>query len=416
MRNPSRYIILGIAMMAILGILAGCSGAGSAPAPAAPTSAPKAAAPTSAPAAAAPTTAPAQAAVGSGEVIKIGWIGPLSGSYAYTGESIKKGAELAVKEANAEGGKIEMLVGDDRGTPAEAVALAQKYINDDKIAALVGPFNTATVLPVKDIANKAKVPMASTGAAGDNVTEKDVDYYFRPHMYNNLQSSQFAKYIVQELGKKKLGIIYENNDWGKGLDTSMSKLFEDMGAEMVAREGFNSGTTDFTSSLTKLKASSPDGYVAIALITEAAIIARQASELGISGANIIGLGSWDQDKLFELVGPATDGIKFMMWYAPEHPEIKAAKVFSDAYQTEFGSVPDSFAAQGYTAAKSLLLAIKAAGGTDGTAIRDAMLKTDFESPIGNITFGPDHNARASVFMAEWKDGKKVLLPKQPKID
>jgi len=408
-------------VMLTLSILAGVVGC-STPA-ASPTSAPAAKPTTAAPAAqptaaqAQPTTAPAKSA----STIKIGVIGPLSGTYAYTGESIANGVKLAAKEANAAGGlpggaQVELLVGDDRGTPADAVALAQKYINEDKVAAVVGPFNSATVAAVKDLFNKAKIPFASTGAAADDLTAKDVDYFFRPHMYNARQSTQFAKYIVQTLKKKRLGIIFENNDWGKGLDTSMSQYFTQMGAEMVAHEGFNTGTTDFTSPLTKIKAANPDAVIAIALITDAAMITKQADELGIKGQNIIGLGSWDQDKLYELVGPLTNGIKFMMWYAPEVAGVPAAKPFAEAYQKEYNSVPDSFAAQGYTAAKSILLGLKNAGSTDGTAIRDAIVKLDFDSPIGRINFGPDHNAKASLFMAQWQDGKKVLLPEQPSFD
>lgn len=410
MKSGLKRLLSMMVASALLAAVAGCGGGG--------------AAPSGKPAAGGGSAGPAQPttqAPKGGAAIKLGHISPLSGPNAYIGESITKGVKLAVKEANAEGGlpggaTLDLLVGDDRGTTAEAVALAQKYINDDKVAALVGPFTSATAIAVKDVAHKANVPMASTGAAADSITEKDVDWYFRPHMYNGLQSSQFAKYIVQTLNKKKLGIIFENNDWGKGLDSSMSKLFTSLGAEIVAREGFNSGSTDFSSSLTKIKAKNPDGLIAIALITEAAIIARQANELGIKGDDIIGLGGWDQDKLYELVGPAANGIKFMMWYAPEHPEIKAAKAFAEAYQKEYNAVPDSFAAQGYTAAKSVILAIRKAAGADRKAIRDALEKTDFESPIGRITFGPDHNARASVFMAQWKDGKKTLLEKQPKAE
>lgn len=354
-------------------------------------------------------------------VIKIGHIGPLSGPNAFTGESILKGVQLAVKEANVEGGlpdgaTIELLVGDDRGTPTEAVALAQKFISDDKVVAIVGPFTSATVQAVKEVVTRAQIPMASTGAGADNLTEGDVDWYFRPHMYNKLQSTQFARYIVETLGMKKLGIIYENNDWGKGLDTLMTRYFQENGAEVVAHEGFNSGSTDFSAALTKIKNANPDGIVAIALITEAAIIARQAHELGIPGDKIVGLGGWDQDKLWELAGPAANGIKFMMWYAPEHPEIPAAKDFAEAYQKEYGQVPDSFAAQGYTAAKTVILAIRKAGSADPKAIRDAMEQSDWESPIGRVTFGPDHNAKLSVFMAQWQDGKKVLLEKQPRIE
>lgn len=396
--------------IAMLTFIAGCGGGGTAPAPQSTSSS---SSPSSAPASSTPAA--------SGPAIKLGHIGPLSGPNAYIGDAIMKGVKVAVAEANAEGGlpgngKIELLIGDDRGTPAEAVALAQKYINEDKVAALIGPFTSATAIAAKDVIHKAQIVMASTGAAADSITDKDVEWYFRPHMYNRLQSNQFAKYIVQTLGKKKLGLIYENNDWGKGLDTNMSALFKEMGAEVVAREGYNTGSTDFSSALTKIKARNPDALIAISLITEAAIVARQAAELGIKGDDIIGLGGFDQDKLFELAGPATNGIKFMMWYVPEHPEIKTAKAFADAFQKEYKAVPDSFAAQGYTAAKSVINAIKKAGSTDRKAIRDAMEKIDFESPIGRITFGPDHNARASVFMAQWKGGKKVLLEKQPKID
>src|SRR5438034_10338622 len=83
----------------------------------------------------------AQASSHAQETIKIGFFGPITERFAGLGLDAKKGADLAVKQANAAGGingrKIELVVYDDRGNRTEAVAVARKLIEQDKVLAIV---------------------------------------------------------------------------------------------------------------------------------------------------------------------------------------------------------------------------------------------------------------------------------------
>lgn len=354
---------------------------------------------------------------GNDKVIKIGVILPLSGANALTGQDNFKGIELALKKYTDAGklpAKIELIKMDDRSTPSEGVAAAQKLVNNEKVSAILGPFNTPVALAVKDVTSKAGVPMLTTGSAADVLTEKDTKYVFRAHMYNALQSKQFAKYIGKDVGIKKVAFLFENTDWGKGLDTSMTKLLEGYGSTVLLHEGFNPGTVDFMAPLTKMQKANPDGIVVIAMTTEAAIIAKQARDLGISGEKIIGLGGWDDKNMPKLATGAEEGIRFIQWFSPE--KRPAAKEFNDAYQAAYGVPASSFGAQGYTPAIVLFDAIIRAGSGDREAITNEIAKTkDLAAPIGVITFDERHEAVTDIFMNEWKNGQKVLSKIQPSM-
>lgn len=355
---------------------------------------------------------------GGGEkVIKIGAILPLSGANALTGQDNLNGIKLAVKEYNESGklpGKIELIPMDDRSTPSEGVAAAQKLVSNDKVSAIIGPFNTPVALAVKDITFQAGVPTLTTGSAADTLTATNNKYIFRAHMYNGLQSKQFAKYIGKDLGLKNVCFLYENTDWGKGLDSSMTKLLEGYGTKVLLHEGFNPGTVDFMAPLTKIKQANPDAIVCISMITESAIIAKQARDSGIKGEKFLGLGGWDEQTMSKLANGAEEGIRFIQWFSTE--KRPAAKKFADDYKAAYNRDATSFGAQGYTPAKVLLEAVVRAGSGDREAIRNEIEKTkDLEAPIGIITFDKNHEAITDIFMNEWRSGQKVLSKVQPSM-
>lgn len=351
----------------------------------------------------------------SGETIKVGVVLPLTGPSANTGQDTLNGVKMAVDEANASGelpGTIELIVDDDRSTPSEGVSAVQKQITSDKVSVVLGAFNSNVSLAMRDVAAENKIPQMTLGSAADNLTEGDKgEYVWRAHMYNQLQADQFASYITDALGAKKVAVLVENTDYGIGLRDLWVPHFEQSGTEIVANETYNPADTDFLGILTKIKNAEPDFVVLEALVTQAGIILKQAEGLGMDMTKFVGIGGLDQNELPDLAGGAQDGVKFMLWFSPQANE--KAKQFADAYQAKYNKEPNSFAAQGYTVATAMIEAIKAAGGGDSAKIQEALAGVEFDSPIGHIQFGADHNATASIFMAEWQGTDKVLLQKQP---
>ena len=413
-----RFIaLLTVAVMA-LGMLAACgepesSGGGSLPG----SSGGSAPTPTSAPSGGGTSgdATPSGGGQAAGDVVKVGVILPLTGPSANTGEDALNGVKMAVEEANASGElpvTIELVIDDDRSTPSEGVSAVQKQITSDGVSAVLGPFNSNVSLAVRDVTFENKIPQLTLGAAADSLTEgESAEYLWRAHMYNKLQANQFASYITDVLGAKKVAILAENTDYGIGLRDFWVPHFEQAGTEIVANETYNPSDTDFLGILTKIKNADPDFIVLEALVTQAGIILKQADSLGIDMTKFVGIGGLDQNELPELADGAQDGVKFMLWFSPQANE--QAAQFAEAYQAKYNKEANSFAAQGYTVATVLIEAIKKAGSGDPAKIQEALPSVEFDSPIGHIQFGADHNATASIFMAEWQGTEKVLLEEQP---
>lgn len=363
------------------------------------------------------TTAAGTASGGgsSGDTIKVGVILPLTGPSADTGQDTLAGIRLAVEQANEAGdlpGTLEVIADDDQSTPSAGVSAVRKQITNDKVSIVLAAFNSNVSLAVRDITYENKIPQMTLGSAADSLTEGETAaYVWRAHMYNQLQAEQFARYITDTLEAKSVAVLVENTDYGIGLRDGWIPHFEASGTEIVANETYNPADTDYLGILTKIKNANPD-YIALeALVTQAGIILKQAKSLDMDISKFVGIGGLDQNELPELSGGAQDGVKFMLWYAPEaNPE---ASKFAEDYRAKYNREPNSFAAQGYTVATAMIEAIKKAGSGDPAAINEALASVSFDSPIGHIQFGSDHNATASIFMASWQGTDKVLLDKQP---
>jgi branched-chain amino acid transport system substrate-binding protein len=418
-KSMMRAFALIVTAIMLLGSLAACGEPGSSDdnetsGAASTTSAPQstsANASTSSPA----TSASPATSGASGETINVGVILPLTGPSANTGEDTLNGIKLAVDNANASGelpGNIKLVVDDDRSTPSEGVSAVQKQINNDHVSVVMCAFNSSVSLAVRDVTFSNKIPQLTLGAAADSLTQgESSEFVWRAHMYNQLQADQFATYVTDALGAKKVAVLVENTDYGSGLRDLWVPHFESAGIDIVANEAYNPADTDFLGILTKIKNADPDVFVIEALVTQAGIILKQAKSLGLDVTTVDGIGGFDQNELPELAGGAQDGAKFMLWFSPQANA--EAQAFADAYTEKYDKEPNSFAAQGYTVATSLINAIKQAGSGDSAKIQEAMPSVEFDSPIGHIKFGEDHNATASIYMAEWQGKEKVLLEVQP---
>ncbi|MFN2165275.1 MAG: ABC transporter substrate-binding protein, partial [Anaerolineae bacterium] len=182
----------------------------------------------------------------------------------------------------------------------------------------------------------------------------------------------------------------------------------DQGLEVVATETFAKGDTDFSAQLTKIKALEPQALLVSALAEEAANIMIQARQLGLD-VPIIGGNGFNSPKLAEIAGPAAEGAISGAAWNIGNPDPENQK-FVEAYRAEYGSDPDQFAAQAYTAAWLMATAIKNAGSTDPAAIRDALAAIrDFPSPLGNYSFDENRNPVHTPVVLIVQEGQFAVL-------
>ncbi|HHV71528.1 MAG TPA: branched-chain amino acid ABC transporter substrate-binding protein [Clostridia bacterium] len=339
--------------------------------------------------------------------IKIGVAAPLTGASAQDGESIRKGVELAVEQINAKGGingkLVKLEVADDKTDPKEAAIVANKLAQDKSILAIVGHFNSSATLAGAPIYNKEKVVHISPGSSSPAVTDAG-PYTFRVITTDAFQGEYVAEWAVKDEGFKRIAIIYENTDYGKGLSDVFSASVKKLGAEVVANESYILGETkDFSTVLTKIKNAKPDLLFIGGLYNEAALIAKQAKRLGLN-LPMMGVDALYSDALISLGGQDVEGLLLpgFFHYSSTNP---VAQEFIKAYREKYNSDPGTYAAYAYDAANIIFEAIQKAG-EDRQKIADYITNLkDFQGATGINTFDENGDVLKEPLRLIIKNGK-----------
>lgn len=342
----------------------------------------------------------------SGDVIKIGWFGPLTGPTATDGTHSRDAALLAVEQFNAEGGlngkKVELVVEDDQGKPEEALKAVQKLINSDKVVALVGGAYSGPSKTVAPKVQQAKIPMVAAYAVHPQITTGG-DYINRVIYTGPVQGKAMADYAVNELKKKNIAVLYVENDYGKSIFGAFKENVEKLGGKVAIDRTFKMGDKDFSSLLTAVKTANPDALYVVGYYNEASAIVKQARESGID-VQLLGVDGFDSPKYLELGKANTEGSIFTTsFYTSDSREV--VQKFVKAWKEKNPEDPDMLSSQSYDATMVILEGLKKAG-PDKEKLAKAINETkDLEGTSGKITFGPDHEVIKPVIFMTVKDGK-----------
>ncbi len=237
-------------------------------------------------------SAPAAAAAG-GDTVKIGFAAPLTGPQAHYGEEYKNGVTLAIEDANAEkptiGGKpvtFELDAQDDQADPKTATQLAQKLV-DDKVAGIIGHFNSGCAIPASKIYSDAGIPMIAM-ATSPVFTAQGFKNTFRSMTSDTQQGSVMGKFVVDTLKAKKIVIVDDRTAYGQGLADEFEKAVKAAGGEVAKREFTNDKATDFAAILTSIKGVNPDVVFYGGADAQSAPMAKQMKRLGLKAPLISG--------------------------------------------------------------------------------------------------------------------------------
>lgn len=343
--------------------------------------------------------------------IKVGAYLSLSGADSTFGTDTREGIELAVEETNAAGGvkgkRIRVIYEDDKSTTHEAVQKVRQLIDRNKVVALLGEVASSRSLAGGLIANTSKVPMITPSSTAVSVT-KNRHWVFRSCFTDDQQGAVGARFIVEHLGRKRVGVFFAAQDpYSSGLARAFRAELRRLGGEIVVDKGYQKGETNFRTYLSELKAASPDVLFVPNYYNEMVLIARQAREVGIPGSMFVGGDGWDSSNLVEGAGAELEGAHFTNHYAPDVPW-ENSKKFVTAFAARYKHEPTSLTAQGYDSAKLLFDAIERAPETTPAAIRDAIAATkDFKGATGTMTMDDEHNANKPIVVVRIHDKKFV---------
>ncbi|MBD2104495.1 ABC transporter substrate-binding protein [Leptolyngbya sp. FACHB-261] len=368
----------------------------------------------------APTTSATGTATGtatnasSAAQVKVGAVWSLSGGAAAYGSPQKQATELAVEEINAKkllgDRQLVVQIEDDAGDKQQAIAVFDKLINQDKVAAILGPTLSNSAKAADPQAQAAGIPVLAASNTASGIVEIG-DFIFRASLPESVVIPNTIKTTQAALGYKKVAVLYGDDDvfTKSGYDV-FRKTLTDQGIEVLTTETFKKGDTDFAPQLTKIKGLNPDAIIVSALAEEGANIMVQARQLGIpETVPFIGGNGFNSPKLAEIAGPAANGaISGAAWFVgsttPGNSE------FVQAFKAKYGSEPDQFAAQAYAAVYILANAIKTADSADPKAIQAALAQTkDLDTVLGKFSFDEQGDCLYAPVVQAMKDGQFTLF-------
>ncbi|MDE2485205.1 MAG: branched-chain amino acid ABC transporter substrate-binding protein [candidate division NC10 bacterium] len=342
--------------------------------------------------------------------IKIGVAGPLTGDQGALGQELKNGALIAVEEWNAKGGllgqKIEIVWGDDQHDPKQAVAVANKFVNEG-VVGVVGHFNSSCSIPASTTYRDGKVVQLTPASTTPQFTERGLWNVFRVCGRDDQQGGVAANFIVRKLKKKRVAVLHDKTTYGQGLADETKRALEQAGIKPVYYGGITQGEKDYRPVLTALRQSDPEVLFYGGIYPEAILLTKQMRELGMKTTFISGDGVWAKE-FPSIAGKAAEGA--FITFTPDQTKIKEAQGVIKRHKEKFGTGVGAYTVYSYVAATLLLEAIAATHSTDGVKIADQIRKAKWKTALGPIQFDRKGDVLVSPYVVwEVKDGKFVEL-------
>jgi branched-chain amino acid transport system substrate-binding protein len=337
---------------------------------------------------------------------------------AEQGIPCRRGVEMAVAEVNQAGGingrKVELIMEDEKDSPAAAVNAVQKLINVDQVVAIVGPMTSGAMMAAAKTAEDAKVVAISPTATTPQLSGLGA-YLYRGCSRIDTQAKVLTKYVADAWKPKTVAVFYSNEPYGKGSDKFFSEEFEKLGIKVVGRESFNRGARDFKAELTKIKAANPDILFIPGYTPETAPAAAQARQLGMN-QKILGVYGDNDLTYVQLAGEAAAGHVIGGEYdegydTPKNQSFK--KNYQELTEKNHDPYNTMFAALGYDATSMILEGMKKNGPTSAGIKEFLDNVKDFDGVTGRLSFDKTHDlVRAGtegVYVLEVQNGKYVRV-------
>lgn len=347
------------------------------------------------------------------QVVLIGQASPLTGPQAHLGKDNENGARLALDEINAAGftlgGKkvvLEMKSEDDAADPKTATTVAQKLV-DEGVVGMIGHLNSGATIPASKIYSDAGIPQISPSATAVAYTASGYKTAYRVMTNDAQQGSVLGNFAVTKLGAKKVAIIDDRTAYGQGLADEVEKAAKAAGAEVVAREYTSDRATDFMAILTSIKGKAPDLVFFGGMDPQAAPMAKQMKQLGMSATFLGGDGA-QTPKFIELAGADAEGA---IASNPGLPldAMPGGAAFKSKFEAKYGKI-QNYAPYAYDAMYVLTEAMKRANSSDPSKYQAELPKTDYQGVTGRVRFdGKGDITGGAVTLYQVKDGKWVTL-------
>ena len=349
------------------------------------------------------------------KVLKFGSILSLTGPNASIGKESLVGVEYAVKQMNAAGGvrigadtyTVQLVNIDDESKVERAVAAAERLISAEKVPVIFTTPASTTTLAVLPTLEKNKTLGMSFVASAPSVISPELSYSFRSTLtsINNVNPS--VDFLVKEKGIKTIAYLGRNDDWGRASGKAIIARAKSLGAQVIVEEYFDTGSTDFSALLTKVRGANPDAVIGAAFIEDGVSLIKQYRELRMKPVFLSPSTIWSSPTFLKAAGKTVEGVYVATGATTS--DTPAIRAFGQQFEKVAGHRPLPFETTAYDSVMVVIEAMKKAGTTDPTAVRDVLRNLEYKGVLQDYKFAGTNQSEVVININEIKDGQVVMI-------
>jgi branched-chain amino acid transport system substrate-binding protein len=363
--------------------------------------------------AASPTTAASGG--GGGEPLTVGLLIPLSGVYTVLGESMRQGYQLYLDQnPDAFGGRsIETIEADEGETPDSGVRAAQRLVDEEQVAMVVGIVNSAVALGTRDLFDERQIPLIIANAGANDITGAAASpYIFRVSFSNRQPNYSLGQYMYDEVAQDGVYLIAPDYAAGAEQMAGFREAFEAAGGIIVgeSRPPF-AQTQDYQPFLAEIRNAGAQAVHSFFSGGEAVTFVQQYQQFGLKESiPLLGSGFLTEGAVLQGQGAAADGIRTSLHYVSDLDNERNTE-FVSAFEEAYGGLPDVFALQAYDAAKLLDQGLQETEGNteDIETFVEAMASVEIDSPRGAFRLDENRNPIQMFYLREVRDGQNYYV-------
>lgn len=357
----------------------------------------------------------------------VGFPVEMSGDAAITGDLQRKGTEMALEKINAEGGingvPMRFIYEDTKGTNPGAISAFNKLLFSHNVIMSFATVRSTMVHALAPIIKENEVPAIFGGSAW-SLSELEIPWMFRVRTDDRTVAQIMAKFMVEDLGHKKIAGLHDSDAFGTGGFVETAKALKEMyGIDVLTEQKYSTGTKDYTAQLLAIKNSGATCVFAWGTrLEDDAIILRQKAQLGLE-VDFVGSASYSSTPIRDIAGDSVNGIYSAAGFTVANDD-PLVQEYVKEFQAKYGELPDENSAWTYSSTLMLADALRKANViqvVDGKpmmlpikeareAIRQALKGVrDFKTPMGSYTCDKWNNMLHEMPIIQIVDRKDKLI-------
>lgn len=354
--------------------------------------------------------------------VNIGVIVPLSGANAQFGINSRRGIELVADEINAAGGiqglggaRINLIVADSTSTPTTAASVAQRFITQNSVSAILGAFASSLTIAIAETTERRDIPLLTMSFA-DQLTERGFKYVFQVvSKGSTLGRAQFdyTVAIARAAGEKleRVAIMYEDTAYGTAQAAGLRDAAKKAGVAVVLDEAYPLGITDAAPLINKLRSSGAQAAFPVSYLNDSLLLIRAMRQQNLAIPAIGGAAGYVIPDFVKGLGEHAEGV---LSIAPAAYDL--APSFTERFRKRFGYFMVHEAIEHAVCLSVLAQAMDRARSKDPAAVRQALVETSFKDGWAQAMTGgavkfdaTGHNTLAQPVMVQWRGGELVSV-------